>query len=274
MTNKLLWTLAAGAVLAQSVYATDFQTLATADGVEYGYQQGIKGKPILVVITTDIAESLSDKYSDASTVFRNAGYTLIAIDVPCHGKDAKKKEPTGLTCWNKRANDSKTDIFLPYISKLQNVLAAVKEKGIADASAIGVLGVSRGGYLAMRVASEIPEVTFVIAMAPVTDIFRLSEFKESKAPKELYSLKASYPNLAKKHIFIQINNDDDRVGTMEALSFITGVTKSINTKDVDLMAILTPKKGHSTSEHQMAAAWALDRQRETTGVSIQKPAPK
>ncbi|WP_260956734.1 alpha/beta hydrolase family protein [Pseudomonas citri] len=274
MINKFFWTLAVSAILTQPAYAADFQTLSTTDGVEYGYQQGLKGKPILVVITTDIAESLSDKYSDTSITLRNAGYTLIAIDATCHGKDTKNKEPSGLACWNKRANDSGTDIFLPYIAKLRSVITTVKDKGIADASTIGVLGVSRGGYLAMRVASEIPEVTTVIALAPVTDIFRLSEFRESKAPRELYSLKANYSTLAKKHIFIQINNDDDRVGTAEALSLITGVTKSENSESVDLMAVLTPRKGHSTSEHQMAAAWALDRQREAAGVGTQMSAPK
>ena len=111
-------------------------------------------------------------------------------------------------------------------------------------------------------------------MAPVTDVFRLREFGNSKANESVYTLAPYYPALSKKHVFIQINNDDDRVGTTETLSLISGITKAGNPDAVDLTAILTPKKGHSTSEHEMAATWALAQQQKATTTKKQMSAPK
>lgn len=91
----------------------------------------------------------------------------------------------------------------------------------------------------------------------MTDLFKLREFEGAKAPQPLYSLKPFYPAIATKHLFLQINNNDDRVGTDQALSLVKGVVEAGGYNPVDITAIITPRKGHSTSEHETAASWAL-----------------
>lgn len=254
-------------------FASDYKTLTSTSGSEYGFHQGEKNAPLLIVITTDIKESMTDVYSPVSRVLASKGYSVAAIDVTCHGKDLKKKEKYGLDCWRSRADRTDQNVFDGYIRNLKSVIGDIADKHATDITGITVLGVSRGGYLAMKAASEIPEVSTVIALAPVTDVFRLREFEGATASKSLYSLERYYPTLSKKHLFIQINNDDDRVGTAQAISFISGVTAAGGPVAVDLTEVLTPKKGHSTSEHEMAAAWALTERKPKVDTS-QLAAPK
>lgn len=257
-----------------AAFASDYTTLKTSTGVEYGFHQGEKTSPILIVITTDIKESMADAYSPIGRILSSNGYSVAAIDVPCHGKDQKKKEKYGLECWRARADKTDKNVFDGYVENLRAVISDIAGKHAADTKEITVLGVSRGGYLAMKVAAEIPDISTVVALAPVTDVFRLREFDESSASKPLYSLESYYPELSRKHLFIQINNDDDRVGTAQAMSFISGVTAAGGHGPVDLTAVVTPKKGHSTSEHEMAAAWVLSQRNSAAVDGSQMSAPK
>ncbi|AVD86178.1 S9 family peptidase [Pseudomonas sp. SWI44] len=262
-----------GLLATLSAHAYDFRNQVTADGVEYGFHQGEKNSPLLIVITTDIKESMSDTYSPIGGILSSKGYSIASIDVTCHGKDLKKKEKYGLDCWRSRADNTENNVFDTYISNLKSTISDIADKNATDVKGITLLGVSRGGYIAMKAAAEIPEVSTVIALAPVTDIFRLREFDGSTASKSLYSLAPYYPELSKKHLFIQINNDDDRVGTAQAIALISGVTAAGSQGAVDLTAVLTPKKGHSTSEHEMAAAWAYSKRNSSTVDGAQISAP-
>lgn len=273
---KTIATLVSVFVLLLSVsvaHAYDYSAQVTADSVEYGFHQGDKNAPLLISITTDIKESMTDAYSPVGGLLADKGYSIAAIDVTCHGKDLKKKEKYGLDCWRARADSSRENIFDGYIQHLRSVIADIEKHQRADTSNITVLGVSRGGYLAMKAASEIPQMNIVIALAPVTDVFRLREFDGAKAPRALYSPQAFFTPLSTKHLFIQINNSDDRVGTAEALETISGITNAGGEHAVDLTAILTPRKSHSTSEHETAAAWAIN-SRKTSFESTQLAAPK
>ena len=253
-----LFLASAGMLLPLAAHAYDFSHQVTKDGVEYGFHQGDDNGPLLIAITTDIKESMTDVYSPVGSLLAERGYSVASIDVTCHGKDLQKHEKYGLDCWRARADSSQTNIFDDYMERLKSVIADIASTKRTDTSKITALGVSRGGYLAMRSAAEVQEVTIVIALAPVTDIFKLREFEGAKAPQPLYSLKPFYPAIATKHLFLQINNNDDRVGTDQALSLVKGVVEAGGDNPVDITAIITPRKGHSTSEHETAANWALN----------------
>ncbi len=270
--SKLVF-LSAGMALCTFANAYDYTVSTTTNGTEYGFHQGKKGAPLVIAITTDIKESMTDVYSPVGGILAAKGYSVASIDVTCHGKDQQKKEKYGLDCWRFRADRSDKNIFNGYIDGLKTVIADIAARHEADHSGITVLGVSRGGYLAMKAAAEIPEIANVVALAPVTDVFRLREFDGSQASKSMYSLEPYYPALAKKHIFIQINNNDDRVGTANAIALIAGVTKAGDPRAVDLTAIITPRRSHSTSEHQTAADWVL-KQKDQQTPEAQMSAPK
>lgn len=273
LSTLSLTSAGAGMFLSLAAHAYDFIHQVTKDGVEYGFHQGDDNGPLLIAITTDIKESMTDVYSPVGGLLAERGYSVASIDVTCHGKDLLKHEKYGLECWRARADSSHTNIFDDYMEGLKSVIADIARTKRTDTSKITALGVSRGGYLAMRSAAEVQEVTIVIALAPVTDLFKLREFEGAKAPQSLYSLKPFYPAIATKHLFLQINNNDDRVGTDQALSLVKGVVEAGSDTQVDITAIITPRKGHSTSEHEAAADWALG-SRELGGDESQIEPPK
>lgn len=270
--HLLTTTLCLGMAFSEFACAYEYNLRTTSDGIEYGFHQGEAGSPLLISITTDIKESMTDIYSPVGGSLAEKGYSIASVDVPCHGKDLHSNEKAGLECWSSRSAATDNNIFDNYISNIKSVIADIKKAHLTDMSDITVLGVSRGGYLALKTAAEIPEVTNIVALAPVTDVFRLREFNGSKASKPAYSLEPYYNSLASKHIFIQINNNDDRVGTQQAISLIEGVTKAGDPRAVDLTAIITPQRSHSTSEHQTAADWVI--QQRTRKSDAQLSAPK
>jgi hypothetical protein len=64
----------------------------------------------------------------------------------------------------------------------------------------------------------------------------------------------------------QIGNQDDRVGTAEALTFANQILAAGKGKAVDLTVIMTPSKGHAVAEQDFAAKWV-------TGQSAPKAKP-
>ena len=79
-----------------------------------------------------------------------------------------------------------------------------------------VVGISRGGYLALR-AGRLPGVRAVVALSPVTDLSRLSEF-EGVAVDPSYRL--TRPPVP---VFSAIGSDDRRVGTDAAIALLDDI---------------------------------------------------
>jgi hypothetical protein len=105
---------------------------------------------------------------------------------------------------------------------------------------------------ALRAATSNPKINYVVAMAPVTDLQRLIEFSQFKVNEKIYGLSRYYETLSHKHIFLQIANSDNRVGTEKALDFLKGLGNARGEKPVGLTAIITPNEGHGTARHDFA----------------------
>lgn len=251
--------------------AIEVSELKTKDGVIYGVESAGANSNLAIILSTDIRESLTDVYSPIGADLKKAGFTLASIDAPCHGRDVIKGKSNGLQCWSDRANGSSADEFAGFVSKLREVIIDIRKRKLANTGEVTIIGVSRGGYLALRAAAGIPDVTKVVAMAPVTDIFRLREFSNSKAERKIYSLEQYSKTLAQKHTFIQISNNDDRVGTPEAVRLAMSIVSAAEPKAADLTLILSPRKGHYTTNHDTAAQWVLDQYRGAKAVDLGAP---
>jgi pimeloyl-ACP methyl ester carboxylesterase len=76
--------------------------------------------------------------------------------------------------------EDKGDIFAGFILRVGRVITDLQARNVATRGRVIAVGVSRGGYLAFRLAISDPRVTDVIALAPVTDLQRLREFAAVK----------------------------------------------------------------------------------------------
>jgi pimeloyl-ACP methyl ester carboxylesterase len=264
------------------VSASNITLQKTPAGDEYGYKKTQKPGPLALIFTTDIAASLNDEFTSSGATLSEAGYVNAAIDLPCHGNDAPgrtrqlfdrvtRSRPTGqgLDCWASRIRDSDTDIFAPFLARLSRVIADMQARGLISGQRFAAIGVSRGGYFALRAAAADPRIVDVVALAPVTDLSRLSEFSGQKVNQAVYGLDRFASVFARKRLFLQIGSNDDRVGTREVLHFVDAITTKAGTDPVDLTLSVLPLRGHSTAEHERAAIWVQQR----TTASAAAPAP-
>jgi pimeloyl-ACP methyl ester carboxylesterase len=167
--------------------------------------------------------------------------------------------------------EDKGDIFAGFILRVGRVITDLQARNVATRGRVIAVGVSRGGYLAFRLAISDPRVTDVIALAPVTDLQRLREFAAVKVDEATYGLGRGAAILARKREFIQIGSNDDRVGTREVLHLVDGLAASAGANRLDLTFLLEPLVGHATSEHERAAAWALS---PSPGLGASPPPPR
>lgn len=257
----LLWGISSG--------AADIKMQATPAGDEYGYLSTAKPGPLTLVFATDVAESLGGTFTSIPDTLSKAGFIVASVDLPCHGNDApglmKRLAARrwghaidyGLDCWARRVAEDKGDIFAGFILRVGRVITDLQARNVATKGRVIAVGVSRGGYLAFRLAISDPRITDVIALAPVTDLQRLREFAAVKVDESTYGLGRGSPILARKREFIQIGSNDDRVGTREVLRLVDGMAASAGAGRLDLTFLLEPLVGHATAEHERAAAWAL-----------------
>ena len=258
MGSKITLLLVIG-FISTGANAADFQIQKTRTETEFGMVRGKADAPLALIFTTDIADSLTDKFSSMGGALAKEGFTVASIDIPCHGKDIRKGEVPGLDCWRSRIEKTEGDLFAPYAKKISDVVSQIIRDKYASPSFIVAIGISRGGYLAIRAAAADSRIQYIVAMAPVTDLQVLEEFKGLPLDKRGFNLNPWYSALSNKSIFLQIGNSDDRVGTQAALDFLTGVVKAAGDRPVDITGLITPNKGHATARHDLAAQWIFSK---------------
>jgi pimeloyl-ACP methyl ester carboxylesterase len=183
------------------------------------YQRMGGNGPTVVVLATDMQDTLHGQAADG-VVGRlvTAGYQVLTLDLPCN--DGEPTTPTvenlandPLYCWSVWIHDGDTAIFTQFCAELSNVLSALQ------LDEVGIVGVSRGGYVATTCAAYEPRITSVVLIKPVTDLNYLSEFKQYPAPEALFSIWQYVPAMSHLPVLVRIGKSDHRVGTDLAVAF-------------------------------------------------------
>ncbi|QDT92566.1 alpha/beta hydrolase family protein [Gimesia algae] len=222
--------------------------------------------PTLFILAGTMESTLGSPYfRQCGNQLAEAGYLLVSVDIPCHGKQHRPPEPTGLSGWAYRCEQG-DDFVADNNRRLSQVLDELIAGGQTNADYVGVCGTSRGGYLALQFAANDPRIKGVAAFAPVTDLTVLNEFK-SRAKNEMVqslSMIRNSEKLAGRPVWIVIGDRDVRVGTDESIELARSITKAGLEKggqsQVDLHVIAEPK-GHTVpaGSTDLAANWFLKR---------------
>lgn len=223
-------------------------------------------KPTLFILAGTMESTLGSPYfRQCGNQLAKAGYLLVSVDIPCHGKQHRPPEPTGLSGWAWRCEQG-DDFVADNNGRLSQVLDELIAGGQTHPDYVGVCGTSRGGYLALQYAAHDPRVKGVAAFAPVTDLTVLNEFK-TRAKNEMVqslSMIRNSPKLAGRLVWIVIGDRDERVGTDAAIELGRSITQAGLEKGqqshVDLHVIAEPK-GHTVpaGSTDLAANWFLKR---------------
>lgn len=245
-------------VLIKPALAENIQYFKTNNGIRFGIKGNTTKSPYLFIFTTTIEASLNHQFTSIGEELSKKGFTLVSLDVPCHGQNLMYQEIEGLECWNNRIRNGNTTFFKLFSHQVSEVISFLSKTNKNPSLQIYVLGISRGGFVALETGISDSRIHNLLLMSPVTELKYLLEFKNSRNLSFSSNFLDYSKTLSSKSIFIQIGNSDDRVGTENVLKLIEHILNADKKKEVDLTTIITPKKGHVTQSHDLAIRWTLD----------------
>jgi alpha-beta hydrolase superfamily lysophospholipase len=197
--------------------------------------------PIVVVLAMDMYQTLYNVPTTDAIVSRllSAGYSVMSLDLPCHGADAEPGVQP-LDCWAQRIAAGNTDIFLSFCVGLIGVLDGL------GASKVGIVGISRGAYVAITCAAYSERFRDLALEIPLTDLNYLTEFRLLPADETLFGTDQYVPYISDRVTLVRIGKDDTRVGTALAVAFAQKVGARLE---------LTDAVGHAIAEDGSTIAW-------------------
>jgi pimeloyl-ACP methyl ester carboxylesterase len=211
----------------------DYSTFKTPHGVQYGETSG---HPLVLLLGADIDATLrGDGIIPIGPALEKAGFSVVTLDLPCHGSDAPwRHRHDALGCWRRRIEAGDREIFTRFAAQVSDVIDQL------HVTSITAVGISRGGYTALVCAAHDPRITKLALIAPVTDLWRLSEFQGlPRSP----ALDAPIPHVP---TLIRIGKHDTRVGTDAAENFAHHIGATLQLLDI---------QGHNAPEDGSTVKW-------------------
>ncbi len=203
--------------------------------------------PTIIYLALSAKESLlTDPFNQPVVQLLRSQTRVFSVDLPFHGPDLDSK--TALQQWA-HALAQGDDIVSSFLIRLRETIEILLSLNIVKDNVLGIMGLSRGGFLASHTAAVIPEIEALATFAPLTDLASGKDF-------EFLSLTPIVNNLSlyrlqdalclKKHR-IYMGNRDTRVGTDACYKWVrtlveTAYEKRIRSPHIEL--ILKPSIGH------------------------------
>lgn len=241
--------------------------LETADKVRFAVlgDKPAEPAPTLIVLSGGGDETLTSAYFlQGGVPLLKQGYLCVSLDLPCHGQDIKAGEPAGIAGWRHRL-EAGQDLMADLNRRTKAMLDYLVENKYTNVDKIAVTGTSRGGFSALHVAASDPRIRCVAAMAPVTDLFVVTEFMGMKHPERAAALSVSNlaNDLAARNVWLVIGDRDARVGTDNMIAFgrklsAVAIEKKLNTS-IEIHVLAEPQ-GHTTPKGaaEQSAAWIAE----------------
>ncbi len=223
--------------------------------------------PTVFVFALDRKTSLEkSSFNRSAMILRNTrGFLCVSLDMPAHGEDIRPGEKGGLPGWRSRLEKNE-NIVADFATRFGQVLDYLIREGYTDRERVAVIGISRGGFMALHLMAANPGIKAVAAIAPAMDLSRVVGFegldRHPLTQSLVLSQFAARPNL-QKPIWITVGNHDTKVGTALCMDFVGKVAAAAPEGTV-LRAIelhVVPGDDHRQppGTHDKAAAW-LDEQ--------------
>ena len=203
-------------------------------------------KPAVFYFALSAKDSLFlDPFNQPVVALQNSDIRVFSITLPGHDHLSPND---AMNYWERESH-----LLEPFVDKVCAYIQQLIDQKVI--SKCGVMGLSRGAYIASHVAAKLPSVQTVLGFAPLTKLTYLKKWDLHHLNEKLYS----------KTIRCYIGNHDIRVGTENTFSWLFGVaetafTKGIRTSPIEL--IMTPsigREGHGTSPEifKAGAEWLL-----------------
>ena len=180
---------------------------------------------LVLVFSGGRKQSITDSpYAEAAEAFVAAGHRAVSFDLPWHADRTAPGESGGIEsmCKTLMAGQDPFEMFV------QDGIECITEcvgRGLAPQGRVFVIGTSRGGYCALRLAAAEPRVHAAAAIAPVTDWRFLQEFAHVREDPVVAATALEHwaDDFAGRPVYVVIGNADRRVATSPCARFIARV---------------------------------------------------
>ena len=182
------------------------------------------------------------------------------MDAPCEGTATRPGEPAALAGWRHRVENGEN--FAEQFSRdAKAVLDYLIEARYTDPRRVGLLEISRGGFLALHFAAADCRVKSIALMAPVTDVRTLRGFDEMDDHVLARSMAAinRADDLLERPIWFIIGDWDARVGTDHTIAMARRLSELAVAagKESRVYLHVVPADGHTNPDgsHELVAPW-------------------
>ncbi|MGK5594736.1 MAG: alpha/beta hydrolase family protein [Parachlamydiaceae bacterium] len=187
-----------------------------------------------------------DPYNQPVTFLKDSLIRIFSFTLPGHGPGLKNT--AAIKQWAEAFQAGRNPIKEFIDTAKENIAFLIKHQFIAE-SKMAVAGLSRGGFMAAHLASEMPQIKLILGFAPLMRLDLSLEFKAfPKNPVvEQTSLIHLIPKLIDRTLCFHIGNRDTRVHTDECFKFIHKLAKvaqenRIRSPQVEM--VIHPSIGH------------------------------
>jgi len=200
--------------------------------------------PVLLLTIGGPSSHLLPPNDQPANYFWQRGHRVVSLSVPCVA--------SSLGTFGELALKG-PDPTLAFIEDAQSVLKYCIDQQWARSGRVVVTGISRYGYMALRLMAADDQVNIGGGFAPVTDWRKLSELHEIEDREEIADLRLSQfaDELAGKKIYLSIGNHDERVSTLSCCQLFLDLNAANSRKGLDRTLVdffVTPDLGHRSGD--------------------------
>jgi len=193
---------------------------------------------------------LLDPFNQPTLPFIDSSIRVFSITIPGHEYPLKKED--AITFWQESIEQGK-DLLSPFFEQTCNVIKELFEKNYI--TKLGVMGLSRGGFIALHIAARVPQISSIALFAPMLSIHKIEELKNlPDSFLNRYALEPHLGTLSERNMTLFIGNADTRVDTKSTLTFFEALCRHAQEKEIRYPPItlnVTQSmgyKGHGTSK--------------------------
>ena len=160
-----------------------------------------------------------DPFNQPALFLHKHPLRIFAITLPGHEGSLVKEQ--AITYWAQHFKQG-IDLLSPFVNKVCAVLHTLHKQHVLIEGKIGLMGLSRGAYLATLTAAHSTLCHHILGFAPLTRLQALQEFHDLSLPPSL-DLSHHLDSLSSKTLRYYIGNRDLRVGTEAAFQLVTSL---------------------------------------------------
>lgn len=220
------------------------------------------GRVLCIELALDRAYTLNNPpYNIVSEIFLAAGHRVASLDMPQHGElaDEHGEGLEGIA----NAARAGVDVFADFAAAARELVDACIAMKWAKAGRIVITGTSRGGHASLALMAGDARVLACAAIAPVTYLPAVREFADQADNPIIrrWNANALIPHLADRHVFLNIGEEDPRVGAEHCFDFHAHLTAASRTVRPVLYTLPGATHGPAFLEpgYHAAAAFLLAR---------------